>query len=188
MDPNGSIINRRRVRWIKRRPERSEAAEAFIRLLDSAREQQARVEGRNLTRLHYRCVPMDSQKVSEFQALPTGLPIDYYDSDFFNQQQPRTCRHIAICQIAFLPDVQFSFQNHPDERLSDNAFMTKYGEVALVRYMLPEEEDEGVEWLEDDEEIEEEFSSTNIIVEDEEMGDICERRSNLANQLSEESV
>jgi hypothetical protein len=66
--------------------------------------------------------------------------------------------------------------------------MTKYGEVALVRYMLPEEEDEGVEWLEDDEEIEEEFSSTNIIVEDEEMGDICERRSNLANQLSEESV
>lgn len=186
MDPNGSVINRRRVRWIKRRPERSEAAEDFIRLLDRAREQQARVEGRNLTRLHYRCVPPDSQKVSDFQALPTGLPIDYYDPNFFNLQQPRTRKRIAIRQVALLPDVKSSFQNHPDERLSDEAFMAKYGQVVLIRYMLPgpEVEAEEVEWIEDDEELEmdDDFSPTSNLE------DIVEKRDNLARHLSEESV
>lgn len=79
-------------------------------------------------------MPPENQKDSEFLALPSGLPIDYYDPVFFNSQQPRIRNRIASLKISFLPNVELSFTGHPHERLSDAEFLEKYGTMVMARY------------------------------------------------------
>jgi hypothetical protein len=82
-----------------------------------------------------RLVP-DNQKDTEFLALPLGIPIDYFEPEFFNRLQPHLRHHIAVQKVAFLPDVGRSFTHDPDERLDDNLFMEKYGKTILAKYDL----------------------------------------------------
>lgn len=86
VDPTGLKINRHQVYWIKKRPERSAEAEIFLRLLDEAQEGQAIVDGKRLGQECLRMVSEENKKVTEFPAVATGMPIDYFSPTFFNSQ------------------------------------------------------------------------------------------------------
>ena len=130
------------------------------------REEEAALNGKRV-RQRIRLVPDREQKLSDFAAIPSHLPIDYYDPEFYNSLQPRIRDRIATQKISLLPNVLESFGNHTDEKLSDSAFMEKYGSEVLSRYRLDDLGEE--EWLEGDEdekmyadgEYEEDASITN---------------------------
>ena len=82
-----------------------------------------------------RIVP-ENQKNTEFLALPLGMPIDYYDPDFFNSLQPQLRSCIATTKVALLPDATQSFACVPDERLSDKRFVEKHAGSILAKYHL----------------------------------------------------
>jgi len=71
-----------------------------------------------------------------FPTLSQGVPVDYYDPEFFSKLQPQLCHKIANKSIALLPDIEEIFTYSQDEQLSDKAFMQKYGEDILARYKL----------------------------------------------------
>jgi len=71
-----------------------------------------------------------------FPTLLQGVPVDYYDPEFFSQLQPQLCCKIANKSIALFPDIEKTFIYSQDEWLSDKAFMQKYGEEILARYKL----------------------------------------------------
>ena len=150
-DLNGLKVNGRKVFWIKKRKERSAGAETFIRILDLKREEEALLDPtKRRRREKIQLVPESDQKDSDFPALPSGLPIDYYDPDFFNSLQPRTRNHIATQKIALLPEVTLSFTGSTDEKLSDADFLAKHGPLVWIRYTLDEEEVDCEDWIEDD--------------------------------------
>ena len=148
-DPANMRIKGWKVFYIKKRRECSSQAEAFIRLLDLKREEEAALNGKRV-REHIRLVPDGEQKFSDFAAIPSHLPIDYYDPNFYNSLQPRMRDRIAIQKISFLPDVSESFGNHPDEKLSDSAFMEKYASGVLSQYRMDDLSGFEEEWLDDD--------------------------------------
>jgi hypothetical protein len=184
LDSTGLTVKNSKVYWIRRRPERSVNAEAWIRLLDQKREQSIRRDPSKRWRERLRLVP-DVPQDSDFQILPQGLPIDYFDPDFFNELQPRLRSSTAIQKVALLPDAKLSFARHPDEKLSDEAFMEKYGADVLARYDfsdLIEEQDEE-EWIVDDQMEDEEESDNDF-----EDVDMPARRSTLTAQLSMDDI
>ncbi len=97
-------------------------------------------------------MPETNQKETDFPAVPSGLPIDYYDPDFFNSLQPQTRHRISTRKIALLPEITASFTGHLDEKLSDADFTEKHGPVVWIRYTLDDLEGiEADDWIEDDE-------------------------------------
>ncbi|KAF6760968.1 hypothetical protein DFP72DRAFT_843226 [Ephemerocybe angulata] len=135
-DPNLSIKNKCPVYFIKKRPERSAEAEVFIRKLEGQMEAVAKSKGRRGGGVeHLRVVPpLGEQKDTSFPALPTKMPIDYYDPSYYNSLPPRLRVDCATKSVALLPDPTQSFSNNPDERLGDSAFQKKYGASVLERY------------------------------------------------------
>jgi len=71
-----------------------------------------------------------------FSTLPQGVPVDYYDPEFFSQLQPQLCYKITNKSIVLLPDIEETFTYSQDEQLSNKAFMQKYGKDILARYKL----------------------------------------------------
>lgn len=67
---------------------------------------------------------------SLFTRPPMGLPVDFYDKDWFNNTLSVTQRdRIAdVDNMMFLPEPELSLlgKAHPDERLSDKRFTEKY--------------------------------------------------------------
>jgi len=80
--------------------------------------------------------PNSEPQDTAFPTLPQGVPVDYYDPEFFSQLQPQLCHKIANKSIALLPGIEETFTYSQDEQLSDKAFMQKYGEDILARYKL----------------------------------------------------
>jgi len=163
-DEGGQMINHQTVHWIRRRPERSDEAEKFIRRLDELREQSIRQSpGRRWTERPRR-VHSTNQKDSIFVKLPENMPIDYFKPAFYNSLLPRLRYDIANHEITFLPNDQQPFEGSPDEKLSTKEFRRKYGKSVLDRYKLvteddfadDEDEDEEDEEMRYDEEEEEE--------------------------------
>ena len=124
------------VYWIRKRPERSEAANLFIRKLDEKREQAARFDGTRRWRERLRVVPLENQKETLFPALPLSIPVDYFDPNFFNQLPPRLRYRLAVKKVALLPDISASFGANSDEKLSDLAFTAKYGDAVFSQYEM----------------------------------------------------
>jgi hypothetical protein len=88
-DQAGALINHQMICWIKRRPECSEAAEKFIRLLDELREKSVRQSaGKRWNERPWR-VPATHQKDSTFLGLPENMLIDYFKPAFYNDLLPR---------------------------------------------------------------------------------------------------
>jgi hypothetical protein len=126
--------------------------------------------------------------------LPEGMPIDYFDPDFYNALQPRLRDRITNTKVAMLPDVEHSFLRSADEKLDDKQFNAKYGNDIIAKYQLVEEgelEDfEGEEeWLADDDEDAEMSSGDEEDVEEDgyDIGgdvDMIAREESLAAQLS----
>ncbi|KAL0063411.1 hypothetical protein AAF712_009720 [Marasmius tenuissimus] len=77
---------------VKKRPERSKPAEAWYRRLDEAMKQAAAFGGG--PKLRKRFVP-DVPEDSLAEKLPTGMPLDYFDPQFFCQLPPGA-RHAAV--------------------------------------------------------------------------------------------
>ncbi|KAH9812496.1 hypothetical protein DFH28DRAFT_898694 [Melampsora americana] len=74
---------------------------------------------------------------SMFTRAPKELPIDFYDPQWFAQLNPGQKRLIPDAgRVAFLPDANQSLlpTQHPDERLSDQAFNVKYLESLSEPY------------------------------------------------------
>ena len=84
-DSENCTENGRLVYWIRKRPERSEAANLFIRNLDEKRESAARFDGSWRWWERLRVVPqVENQKETLFLTLPLSIPVDYFDPIFFN--------------------------------------------------------------------------------------------------------
>jgi hypothetical protein len=140
-DQAGALVNHQTIRWIKRRPERSEAAEKFIRRLDELREKSVRQSAGKRWNERPRRVPATHQKDSTFLKLPENMPIDYFKPAFYNDLLPRLRYNIAKPVITFLPSDQVPFTGTEDERLSTVKFNRKYGADVLSRYQLVTEDD-----------------------------------------------
>jgi len=152
-DEGGQVVNYKTLHWIRRRPERSDAAEKFIRRLDELRKQSIRQSpGRRWTERPRRIHPTH-QKDSVFVKLPTNMPIDYFKPAFYNSLLPRLRYDIASHEITFLPEDQQPFEGSLDEKLTTKEFRRKYGKSVLGRYKLVTEDDFADD--EDDEEDEE---------------------------------
>jgi len=80
-------------------------------------------------------MPSELQDIA-FPTLPQGVPVNYYDPEFFSQLQSQLHHKIANKSIALIPDIEETFTYSQDKWLSDKAFMQKYGEEILARYKL----------------------------------------------------
>jgi hypothetical protein len=110
----------------------------WIRLLDKKREEDTRRDPSKRWRERVRIVPQH-QKETEFPALPTGMPIDYFDPRFYNNLQPRLHNSVTTGKISMLFNVNDSFTGHSDEKLSDAQFTAQYAASILEKYNLVSE-------------------------------------------------
>ncbi|KAH9475967.1 hypothetical protein JR316_0011532 [Psilocybe cubensis] len=154
--------------WIiRRRPERSPAAEAFIRMLDVQREAYAIAKSPSSWKERRRVVPISGQPLTAFPAIPRGMPLDYFYSGFFNNLQPRLRYDCAVLKLSLLPlpliHHSFDFE-HPDVRLSDRAFNLKYKAVYEDYHIIRKEDIEND--ADDESESEEEGEGTGESDED----------------------
>ncbi|KAL0063418.1 hypothetical protein AAF712_009727 [Marasmius tenuissimus] len=77
---------------IKRRPERSKPAEIWYRRMDTVmRQSSGFTSGKKIRQRFVPDIPEDSTT----EKLPTGMPLDYFDPQFFCQLPPHA-RHAAI--------------------------------------------------------------------------------------------
>jgi len=135
-DPDDQKKGGQLIYWIKRCPERSTSMEKFIWLLDKKREEEARYDYTKRRRQdRLRCMPSKPQGTA-FPTLPQGVPINYYDPEFFSQLQPQLRHKIANKSIVLFSGIEETFTYSQDEQLSDKAFMQKYGEDILAKYKL----------------------------------------------------
>ncbi|KAF6754953.1 hypothetical protein DFP72DRAFT_1123544, partial [Ephemerocybe angulata] len=101
-DPGDKKLDNRPVFYTRRRPERSAAANSFIRDLEFKREKNARLDRSKRWKERVRIVPSHDQEDTLFPALPEGMPIDYFDPDFYNSLEPNLRSRIAIPEVALL--------------------------------------------------------------------------------------
>lgn len=106
------------------------------------------------------------------------MPIDYFDHEYYNSLQPRLRHHITNTKIALLPDVNLSFSGTADEKLSDQAFNSKYGAQVLTKYNLVNEAEFDEEESEFNNNVEADMEEYNDDV------DMSTRQNTLAAQLS----
>jgi hypothetical protein len=120
----------------------------FFRRLDFLMDKDFKSDGRRDQRRKGR---MPSRKLeSIFTKTPTGLPIDFYDPDWFNDLLPAQKHKAAnIWLVNFLPDANQSLlgKQHPDEKLCDSKLINKYWEELTKPYDLNHE----IKPVEDDE-------------------------------------
>ena len=124
--------------WIKQRPERSTAVNQFIRLLDEVRKEDVRRDPTRRWRERLRKVP-ENQQETKMDALPLGMPIDYFDPDYFNGLQPRLRYRITNSQVALPPDIKKIFKSR--SKLNDQDITETYGSAILAKYEVVNEED-----------------------------------------------
>jgi hypothetical protein len=155
-DPSGRTTRGQKIFLIKKRPERSSEFESFIRLLDKKRYETAQVDSSKRWKERPRELP-PQPKQTAYPALPSHMPIDYFDHEYFNFLQPRLRHHVTNAKISLLPDVSLSFSGTADEKLTDQLFNDKYGAQVLEKYNRVDQaefdgtEDDGEdEWIVDD--------------------------------------
>jgi len=147
-DPSGRTIKGQKVFLINKRPERSSKFEVFIRRLDKKRYETAQMDSRKRWKERPRELP-SQPKQTAYPTLPSNMPIDYFDHEYYNSLQPRLRHDITNTKIALLPDVNLSFTGTADEKLTDQVFNSKYGAEVLMKYNLVNE----AEFDEDDVEL-----------------------------------
>jgi hypothetical protein len=152
----------------------------FIRRLDKKRYETAQIDPRKRWKERPRELP-SQPKQTAYPTLPCNMPIDYFDHEFYNSLQPRLRHDITNTKIALLPDINLSFTGTADEKLTDQAFNSKYGANVLMKYNLVNEvefaeEDEFSEELGDEADMEEYNDDDDV--------DMSTRQNTLAAQLS----
>jgi len=158
----------------------------FLRILDRKRDEEALLDPtKRRRRERIRLVPASKQKDTDFPAVPSGLPLDYYDPEFYNSLQPLTRYRIATRKIALLPNVTASFTGHSDEKLSDADFTAKHGPTVWIKYALDDLDSfGGDDWIDDDE-----MDADYMSSEGDDIGEnVGNHQSALVARLSSESV
>ncbi|KAK7030034.1 hypothetical protein R3P38DRAFT_2523942 [Favolaschia claudopus] len=127
------------------RPERSEAADRVVQglekliiqdLVDDSKKTAAR------DRRQRRAVPLGKCKVSEFEEIPKGMPLQYYSTDYYNSLSAQAQAKLdAKIIVSFAPDTTDFFSPGGDNALSTAQLTTKYGKAVFGKYEFKEEDD-----------------------------------------------
>ncbi|KNZ49735.1 hypothetical protein VP01_4821g1 [Puccinia sorghi] len=88
-----------------------------------------------------RRLPKTGPVLSKFTVSPKGLPIDFYDCQWYcnlSNAQQKIIPNLEA--VAFLPDAKQSLapkqQRHPDQKLTDSSFTCKYWDLLVEPYGL----------------------------------------------------
>ncbi|MBW0559816.1 hypothetical protein O181_099531 [Austropuccinia psidii MF-1] len=163
-------------------PYRSKNATTFMHRVDEEIEKSSRNQ-RGKSQKHQR-IRSKTAPPTTFGRPPKGLPIDFFDPQWFNNCSPaQKPIHADTMRVAFLPDSSQSIRGiqHPDEKLSYKKFSEKYWDELTQKYDLsheiPADEDDD-ESNSEDEDIESESSSNMDIASNEENEDESEGEEN----------
>ncbi|KNZ50235.1 hypothetical protein VP01_4537g1 [Puccinia sorghi] len=137
--------NRERVYKIKTLPYRSNNANKFFRALDLCMLREASLNPATNRKRRIRKLTKKEKIMSTYVNPPKGLPIDFYDPDWYHTLPDSQQKLIPnIEPVAFLPDASKSLQpkamRHEDEKLSDKSFTCKYWEILVEPYGLLNED------------------------------------------------
>ncbi|KAK7041208.1 hypothetical protein R3P38DRAFT_3453465 [Favolaschia claudopus] len=126
------------------RPERSQAADQLVRGLEALIVQDLHDDGnvRAANRRLARIVPaFNERNAGQFQEIPKGMPIQYYDPKWFNNRPPQARAKLeAQLVVAFIPGSTDFFATSGDHALSDQKLTAKYGHKVFAEYDLDFEE------------------------------------------------
>ncbi|KAG0138867.1 hypothetical protein CROQUDRAFT_102761 [Cronartium quercuum f. sp. fusiforme G11] len=133
---------------VKKLPFRSKAATTFIRRLDEEIKKFNNSQKKRHQQRHR--IRVKNSPLSIFPRAPDGLPLDFYDPDWFNSMLPARKQSLIGDQqtLAFLPNPLLSLTSAsaPDEKLSDKKFTEKFWNQGTqkydLRYQIVEEEDD----------------------------------------------
>lgn len=120
-DPEGRMVRGLPLYFIRSRPERSATATRFFRILDTVREADIRNDPCRQWKERVRYDPQQPIP-TEFPSIPTRMPADYFDIDYFNRLAPRLRIKAAKQTVAFLDDIEQSFTYCAEEYLNEVAF------------------------------------------------------------------
>ncbi|MBW0492138.1 hypothetical protein O181_031853 [Austropuccinia psidii MF-1] len=123
---------------IKTLPFRSKNANAFFRKLDFLIQQNTSQNGPQSGPQYKRFRPQ-VPIVSTLHHIPKGVPIDFYNPEYFNRLQPAQKWAAAnSSQVAFLPKKEYNIDRmpNPDEQMQDSAFFQKYWPKLASKYDL----------------------------------------------------
>ncbi|KAJ6565914.1 hypothetical protein DFH09DRAFT_1472729 [Mycena vulgaris] len=123
------------------REERSEAADQLVRKVDRLIVQDLVDDGKtrvtNLRKARRAPPPYGQREAGQFQEIPKGMPIQYYDATWFNDRPPQARAKIAPQLIvAFPPGSTDFFSRRGDNTLSVEQLTEKYGETVFADYDL----------------------------------------------------
>ncbi|KAA1079345.1 hypothetical protein PGT21_008685 [Puccinia graminis f. sp. tritici] len=119
---------------------RSKNASKFFRALDIAMKKAAEQDPSTHGKRRIRKLPK-TPVPSKYTVAPKGLPIDFYDPQWYQQLSEVQQKTIPNTQmVAFLPNASESLQpkkqRHPDEKLKDSSFNRKYWDMLVGPYGL----------------------------------------------------
>ncbi|KNZ54689.1 hypothetical protein VP01_2882g2 [Puccinia sorghi] len=138
---------------------RSENATKFFRCLDAAILQSDELDRKRVQRR--KRVPPPRPADSIFPKPPKGLPLDFYDPDWFNNLLLQQRIDVADTrQVALLPDASQSLlgKQVPSEKLTDKQFNLKFFDQLSAPYDLTHE----IKSYDDNEETDDEDDGSHV--------------------------
>ncbi|PLW23732.1 hypothetical protein PCASD_12610 [Puccinia coronata f. sp. avenae] len=123
---------------VKKMPFRSHAANMFMRCINDQIKKQNELEGKQVNTV-CRCIRVKNPPKTAFPKAPKGLPIDFYDAEWYNDKLPAQRMNLANSnRVAFLPNPLFALtsKGQADEKLTDAKFAEKHWSRATKDYDL----------------------------------------------------
>ncbi|KAJ7861677.1 hypothetical protein B0H14DRAFT_2189653, partial [Mycena olivaceomarginata] len=122
------------------REERSQAADQVVRAVDRLIVQDLLQDGKKRAannRSRRRVPAFGARNAGNFQEIPKGMPIQYYDPTWFNNQPPQArAKFEAKLVVALIPGSTDFFSGRGDNILSIQQLTAKYGETVFSEYDL----------------------------------------------------
>ncbi|MBW0519615.1 hypothetical protein O181_059330 [Austropuccinia psidii MF-1] len=126
--------------FIKKLECRSDKENTLIQRVDEEMSKAENADGKKAQRRDRHIPPKGKASISK--TVPKGLPINFYDPEWFNNLPAGQKRTIANCHvIKFLPDASKSLlgTHHSEERLSNKRFTKLNWEEAIKPYNISHE-------------------------------------------------
>nr|GAT42870.1 predicted protein [Mycena chlorophos] len=141
---DGNDDNKRRPIFARRRPERSAEADQFYRSLDAAIVQGFKHDGNTrevARRLRRVARPLGARSTTVLDELPNGMPIQYYDADWYTALDPhRRAKLEAKWVVSFVPNSTDFFSRRGEHRLTQAQLTTAYGDQVFAPYIIEDED------------------------------------------------
>ncbi|MBW0543838.1 hypothetical protein O181_083553 [Austropuccinia psidii MF-1] len=151
-----------------------------MRRVDEEIAKAKNIEGKKSQK--HECVESKTPNLTAFGRAPQGLPIDFYDPEWYNDLTPaQKTVYGDTLKVPFSPNALQSIRGvqHPNEKLGDKRFTEKHWEKATEKYDLSHEitaEDEDDESNSDFQDIDSDSSSNDgsLSREDSNMEELAE--------------